>query len=173
LCFAEDDPRREVNVASDYFLKIDGIEGDSTDVKHKGEIEPQSFGWGVAQSAVATGRAGGAGAGKPQFRDLVFVQRVGKSSTKLFLACATGQHLKEATLSAHTSGKTPLEFLTIKLTDVVVSSFEEAATDGEHPFEHVALRFAKIELTYRPQGPAGKAGPALKAGYDLKLNKKV
>lgn len=160
-------------MAIDYFLKIAGIEGDSTDARHKGQIELESFGWGVAQSAAPSGGGGGAGAGKPQFRDFAFVQRVGTSSTKLFLACATGQLLKEATLTARASGQTPFEFLTIKLSNVLVSSFEETAADGEHPLEHVTLRFAKIEVTYRPQRPDGKATPGLKAAFDLKLNKKL
>lgn len=159
-------------MAVDYFLKLAGIEGESADAKHKGELEPESFGWGVAQTpSTSDGRGGGAG--KPQFRELDFVQRANSSSAKLFLACATGQHLKEAVLTARTAGKTPLEFLTIRLTDVRVSSFEETATGSEHPLEHATLSFARIEITYRPQGPAGKALPELRAGYDLKLNRKL
>ena len=159
-------------MAVDYFLRIDGIEGDSTDAKHKGELEPESFGWGVAQTAsIADGRGGGAG--KPQFRELDFVQRASRSSPKLFLACATGQHLKDATLTARTAGKSPLEFLTIRLADVRVSSFEETAAGGERPLEHATLSFARIEIAYRPQEPGGKALPELKAGYDLKLNRKL
>ena len=30
----------------DYFLKIEGVESESTDAKHKGEIELESFSWG-------------------------------------------------------------------------------------------------------------------------------
>jgi len=33
----------------DYFLKLDGIEGESQDYKHKGEIDVESFSWGVSQ----------------------------------------------------------------------------------------------------------------------------
>ncbi len=156
-------------MAVDYFLKLDGVQGDSTDSKHKGEIEPVSFGWGVSQSAAPA--SGGAGAGKAQFRDLAFVQRTGKSSTTLFLACATGKHLKVATLTARKAGGTPFEFLTIKLSDVLVSSFDASAADGEDSFEHVTLRYARIEIAYRPQGPGGQALPALTAGFDVKKNK--
>lgn len=158
-------------MAVDYFLKIDGVVGESTDAKHKGEIEPLSFGWGVAQPAASPG--GGGGAGKAQFRDFAFVQRTGTSSTTLFLACATGKHLKNAILTGRKAGKTPFEFLTIKLSDVLVSSIDVSAADGEHPLEQVTLRYARIELSYRPQGPAGKALPALTAGFDLKKNKPV
>ena len=158
--------------AVDYFLKLDGIEGESTDAKHKGELVLESFGWGVSQSGGAT-RGGGAGAGKAQFQDLVFVQRTSKASPKLFLACATGQHLKSAILTARKAGKAPLEFLTITLADVLVSSFQETGVAGEAPLETVSLAFARIEIAYRAQAATGKPAPALKAGFDLKANKAI
>jgi len=155
--------------AVDYFLKLDGIEGESTDAKHKGELVLESFGWGVSQAAAGTG--GGGGAGKAQFQDLVVVLRTSKASPKLFLACATGQHLKSAVLTARKAGKAPLEFLTITLGDVLVSSFQETGSAGEVPLETVSLRYAKVEIAYRPQSAAGKATPEVKAGFDLKLGK--
>ena len=33
--------------AADYFLKIDGVDGESIDDKHKGSIELESFSWGA------------------------------------------------------------------------------------------------------------------------------
>ena len=159
--------------AVDYFLKLDGIDGESTDVKHKGELVLESFGWGVSQLGGTPGGGGGGGAGKAQFQDLVFVHRTSKASPKLFLACATGQRLKSAILTARKAGKAPLEFLTIKLGDVLVSSFQETGTAGELPLETVSLAFAKLEIAYRPQSTTGKPAPELKAGFDLKLNKPV
>ncbi|MBA3245773.1 MAG: type VI secretion system tube protein Hcp [Actinobacteria bacterium] len=162
--------------AVEYFLKLDGIEGESTDAKHKGELVLDSFGWGVSQSGVGAGGAGGGGgggAGKAQFQDFVFVQRTSKASPKLFLACVTGQHLKTAVLTARRSGKNPLEFLTITLGDVLVASFQETGVAGEVPLETVSLAFARLEIAYRPQSATGKPAPALKAGFDLKLNKPV
>jgi type VI protein secretion system component Hcp len=38
-----------------YFLKIEGIAGESTDAKHKGEIEVESFSWGVPSAEVVPG----------------------------------------------------------------------------------------------------------------------
>lgn len=157
---------------ADYFLKIDGIAGESNDAKHKGEIELVSFHWGVTQSGTASA-GGGAGAGKAQFQDFGFVQRTQKSSPQLMLACVTGQHLKSATLTARTTGKQPFEFLTIRLSDVLVTSFQEAAHDAERPFEEVALDYARIEVVYHPQSAAGKPAGDVKAGWDVKANKKV
>jgi len=56
---------------ADMFLKIDGIEGESTDSKHKNEIELQSFSWGATQPGSA-GHGGGAGVGKVQVHDFSF-----------------------------------------------------------------------------------------------------
>src|SRR5262245_33816840 len=104
-------------VAEQWFLKIDGIEGESTDAAHKAEIDVESWSWGVSQSALGAG--GGAGTGKATFQDMHFVARISKASPKLFLSCATGTHHKVATLSgARTAGKT-VDYLKYKLSDVV------------------------------------------------------
>jgi type VI secretion system secreted protein Hcp len=157
--------------AVDYFLKLDGIEGESTDQKHKGALVLESFGWGLAQAGAAPGGGGGGGAGKPRFEDLAFVHSTSKASPKLFLACATGKHLKSAVLIARKAGTAQLEFLRITLTDVLVSSVQETGAAGELPLETVTLAAAKVEIAYRPQTADGKAAPEVKAGYDLKLSK--
>ena len=156
-------------MAVDYFLKLDGIEGDSTDAKHKGELKLESFSWGLAQTVAQTRGAGGA-AGKPQFQDLSFVQRTGKASTKLFLACATGQHLKSAVLTVRRAGAKGVktDLLLIKLGDVLVSSFQESAAAGEEVLETVTLVYSRLELVSRPQSPG-----ELKAGFDLTTNKTI
>lgn len=152
-------------MAVDYFLKIEGIDGESSDSKHKGEIAIESFSWGEAQAG--GGGAGGGGSGKVQMQDFHFEMKTQKSSPKLFLACATGEHLKQALLTARKAGSQPLEFLKIKLSDVLVSSFQLGG-GGDHPMEQLSLSFAKIEWEYREQ-----AGTPVKAGFDLKKNKKV
>jgi type VI secretion system secreted protein Hcp len=159
-------------MAVGYFLKIDGIEGESADSKHKGEIELASFSWGVTQSG-SPARGGGAGAGKAQFQDFHFVARTSKASPKLFLACASGEHVKSAFLTCRRRGQARLEFLKYKLSDVLISSFLVGGSTPEEPFDQVSLNFAKIEMEYVPQGKAGKAGGSVKAAWDLKANKKV
>lgn len=157
---------------ADYFLKIDGIQGESRDAKHKGEIELVAFSWGLTQSAVQAG--GGGGAGKAHFQDFHFTQHTQKASPLLMLACASGQHIKGAVLTGRKTGKTQLEFLTIKLTDVLVSSFEQGAShETDQPIEEVSLNYAKIDVTYRPQSAAGGPGGEVNAGWDLKQNRKA
>jgi type VI secretion system secreted protein Hcp len=159
-------------MAVDYFLKMDGIDGESADSKHKGEIELASFSWGVSQSG-EPGRGGGRGAGKAQFQDFHFVARTTKASPKLFLACASGQHVKNALLTCRRAGGDRLEFIKYKLSEVLVSSFVSGGSTPEEPFDQVSLNFAKLELEYVPQSKSGKAEAAVKAAWDQKANKKI
>ena len=71
----------------DYFLKIEGVDGESTDDKHKGEIELESFSWGETQRGTA-GHGGGSGAGKVMPQDFNFVKKVDKASPVLLMSGA-------------------------------------------------------------------------------------
>jgi type VI secretion system secreted protein Hcp len=160
-------------VAVDYFLKIEGIEGESKDARHKNEIEIESFSWGETNSGGAA-RGGGGGAGKVSMQDLLVMTQTSKASPQLLLACASGQHFKSATLTLRKSGKDQQEFLVYKLTDVRVSSYQTGGSAGsDAPNDSAALNFARIEVEYRPQGATGKPEQPVKTGWDLKANKKV
>jgi type VI secretion system secreted protein Hcp len=158
----------------DYFLKIEGIDGESTDSKHKGEIELESWSWG-ATNAGSHGSGGGGGAGKVAMQDFHFVMKHNKASPKLMLACATGEHLKKAVLVCRKAGKEQQEFLKVTLTDCLVSSYQTggSAHSDVIPTDQVSMNFAKIEKEYKEQKPDGSLGGAVKAGYDVKSNVKI
>ena len=156
----------------DYFLKIEGIEGESQDAKHKNEIQLESFSFGAQQSGTHAFGSGG-GAGKVQLHDFHFVSNVNKASPKVFLACASGEHIKSALLTVRKAGKDQQEYLKIKFTDLLISSYQTSgAPDGQViPQEQVSINFAKIEYQYQEQKPDGTLGGAVKAGWDAKANK--
>ncbi len=159
--------------AVDYFLKLDGIDGESADSKHKGTIDVQSWSWGETQSG-SHEAGGGGGAGKVQMQDFHFVMKVNKASPKLMLACANGEHIKSALLICRRAGKEQQEYLTIKMSDLLCSSYQIGGSAGDViPSDQVSLNYAKIEFEYKEQKPDGSLGGAVKAGYDLKANKKV
>src|SRR5258705_10860493 len=109
-------------MASDIFAKIGDIKGESIDDKHKDEIDIMSFSWGLSNTgSFASG--GGGGAGKAQFQDFHFTTNTNKSSPKLFLACATGEHIKEATITVGKAGRGQQEYIVIKMNDVLISSY--------------------------------------------------
>jgi type VI secretion system secreted protein Hcp len=160
--------------AVDYFLKLDGIDGESQDSKHKNEIDVESYSWGETNSGDAAHR-GGLSAGKVSMQDFHFVMRVNKATPKLFEYCATGQAIKTAELTVRKAGKEQQEYLKIKLSDLIVSSFQHGGSSGEGliPTDQIGLNFSKIEFEYKEQKADNTLGGSVKAGYDLKQNKKV
>ena len=106
-------------MASDIFAKIGDIKGESRDSKHKEEVEILSWSWGVANAA-PIGRGGGGASGKATFNDFTFTHHIDKASPSLLKACATGQHIKEATITVRKAGKGQQEFLIIKMNDILM-----------------------------------------------------
>jgi type VI secretion system secreted protein Hcp len=156
----------------DYFLKIDGIPGESADAKHKEEIQILSFSFGANQTGTH-GFGGGGGAGKVQMQDFHFMMNVNKASPTLFLACADGRHIKNAVLTARKAGKDQQDYLKITFTELHVSSFQ---TNGDAhanslPVDSISLNFAVMETEYKIQKEDGTLGAGTKVKYDLKQMK--
>ena len=156
-----------------YFLKIDGVEGESTDAAHRGEIEVQSFNWAEAQPG--TPGAGGHGAGKVQPQDLQFLKTLDKASPRLFIACATGERFSHAILSARKAGGAQQDYLRITLEDVFVSSYQVGGSSqsGVPPDDEVGLRFARLEMSYKEQRADGSLGGEVRHKYDFAANRKL
>ena len=158
-----------------YFLKIDGIAGESTDAKHKGEIEVESFSFGVTQSTSPGGGAGG-GAGKASFEDLNVVTPFSRAGPRLLQACATGEHLRSAVLTARRSGgKEQFEFMQLTLSDVLVSASRSGAAGAEAviPSDQFSLAYSKLQIEHKAQSPSGGAGDSTVAGFDIARNQKL
>jgi len=153
----------------DYFLKIEGIQGESPDKTHKGEIQLESFSWGATQGGTFS-HGGGGGAGKVQMQDFHFLMKINKASPKLMLACAQGDHVKSAILTCRKAGKEQQEYLKVTFSDILVSSFQTSGSGGSDvlPMDQISLNFSKIELEYKEQKADGSLGGAIKAHYDLK-----
>jgi type VI secretion system secreted protein Hcp len=156
------------------FLKIDGIQGESTDTHHSDEIDILSYTWGESQPAVASSGAGAA-AGRVTMQDFHFTMHVNRASPKLFLACANGARIKNAVLTVRHSGGNPVEFLKWMLTDITVASYQTGASvpSGDPPTDQVSLRFTKIETEYTRIKPDGLPDVPIKEGWDLMTNRPV
>ncbi len=160
-------------MAADIFAKIGDIKGESLDDKHKDEVEVLSWSWGVTQSG-AVGAGGGAGAGKASFHDFNITHRVDKASPVLLRACATGEHFKEATITARKASKGQQEFLIVKMNDVIITSVTHGGSGdgGDTGYaENVSLAFAKVDLEYKPQKADGSLDVGVHFKYDIKGNK--
>ena len=102
------------------------------------------------------------------FQDFHFVTKVSKASPALFLACANGQHFKEAKLAARKPGKAQQDFLTWTFSDLLVSSYQTGGSEGAvAPLDSVSLKFSKAQITY------SAVTPPITAGWDSKTNTKV
>jgi type VI secretion system secreted protein Hcp len=157
--------------AVDFFLKLTGIDGEAQDKKHKNSIDVQTWSWSEQQQGLSN-LGGGSGAGKVSGGDFHFTMKVNKASPKLFLACANGEHIKDGLLTARKAGKEQLEFLKIKLTDLLVSSYQTGGSGHSDivPIDQVSLNFAKMEIEYCEQSDTGASKGSTKANWDFKQN---
>jgi type VI secretion system secreted protein Hcp len=158
-------------VASDIFLKVDGIKGESTDVNHKDEIEVFSWSWGVTETP-GSSAGGGAGAGKPDISELVVGKLVDKASPNLFRSCLLGKHIKDVELAQRRAGAGKANFLTITLKDAIISGVNDSsAGEAARPTESISIAFAKVTYKYIPQKPNGQPDTPVVLNWDVKANK--
>ena len=155
-------------MATDYFLLIDGIEGESTDAKQAKSIKVDSWSWGATTANSAVDGA----VARADVQDFNFVARTSKASPKLFEALVTGKHLATAKFTGRRAGGTQVDFLKINLIDVVVTSYQVAGNEqGATSIEQVSLDFVRVDMTYVPTDSSGKALSPVTTTYDRKTNK--
>lgn len=163
-------------MAFDAFLKIDGIPGESTDSKHKDQIEVLSYHTGASQPSSGSSSSGGArSAERVNLSDFSIVKTLDKASPKLFLHCCNGQHIKEVTLALFRATGDKAKYMEYKLSDVLVSSFRPGGSSGSGeslPLEEVSFNYGKIELIYTATDQkTGKAAGDVKSHWSAVENK--
>jgi type VI secretion system secreted protein Hcp len=155
------------------FIKIGDIKGESADDKHKDEVDVLAWSWSMSQTGTTHGGTGG-GAGKVNVQDMTVTKYVDNATPYLMEACATGQHLREAVLTARKVEDSPFQYLKIKMTDVMITNVATGGSaEDERVTENVSLNFAQYEVEYTPQMPDGSAGAAITTGFDIAANKKL
>lgn len=141
--------------AVDMFIKIEGIDGESVDKDHKGEIDVLAWSWGMSQSGSSI--SGGGGAGKVSVQDMSLTKYLDSSSPKLMEKIAQGEHIPKISLTVQNAGSTIQEYLIITMTDVMVTSYSVGGSGGEDRLtENITLNFAKIEFKYIPFDESGR-----------------
>lgn len=160
-------------MAVDMFLKLDGIDGESKDAKHTGEIDIQSFAWGMTQSGSGH-RGTGSGSGKVDVHDITITKLVDKSSASLMLACAGGKHIAKGSIVVRKAGENPLEYLTIDLEHILVSNVHHnGVSTDDVPSESVTLNFVKVKMEYWTQTDKGAKDKNANFSWDVAQNVKV
>lgn len=163
-------------MAVDMFLVFNAsakIEGESQDKVYQAKkaIDVLAWSWGMSQSGTFHG-GGGGGAGKANFQDLSFTKYVDKGSPNLMLACAQGTHLDDATLVVRKAGgKAPVEYITIKMTEVMVTAVTTGGSGGEDRLtENVTLNFSEVLYTYKGQKKDGSEEAGIDFKFDIAAN---
>jgi type VI secretion system secreted protein Hcp len=155
----------------DMFLKLAGIEGESTDAKHKGEIDVLAWSWGLSQPEVSSG-GGGSGAGRVKIENISVEKLVDLASPLLLLASAQGSHISDGTLTTRKAGKNGADFLLFKMTDVVVTSVQLGASKSvDNPTENITIGFRKVEFDYQQIKSDGSLGAAKSFKWDVAAGK--
>jgi type VI secretion system secreted protein Hcp len=142
---------------ADMFLKVQGVSGESADAEHKGEIEVVSWSWGMQASTSAA--RGSAGSGRGTLSELEVVKHVDQSSPTLMFFLRSNKLIKQARLTVRKAGQTPLEYLTIDLENVRLTSLRVESQNTDL-VERVHLGFSKVRVSYVPQDAKGSRGGA-------------
>jgi type VI secretion system secreted protein Hcp len=157
-----------LHASIDMFLDIAGIPGESKDSVHEGQVDVLAWNWGLSNHGPTNGVVGVA---KANFQDLNVIKYVDKSSPLLMLNCANSGHITTATLYVQTQGTTPVEFIKIIMTDVLVTSVSTSGSDGvDRLTENVSLNFAKVELDYTPLNLNGSVSSTISLDWNIPDN---
>jgi type VI secretion system secreted protein Hcp len=149
--------------AVDYFLKIEGIPGESKADGHKDEIDVASWSWGAsASSPSGSARA----SSRPCPSDIVFTKLLDKASPLLAGKTVTGTPIAKATLTARKAGEKQQEYLKVEFTDILVSSYQTGGASQSLPMESVSFNFSKMTIEYKEQRADGSVGPSILAKVD-------
>jgi len=156
-------------MAVDFFLKLDGIDGESQDESHKNEIQLLSYSWGGSQVTSVAG-TGGSGAGKVSLSELSVMKYMDKATPRLFKALCSGEHIKTGVLSAVKAGAAGKPFLKLSIEELFVSNYQVSGS-SEIPTESVSFSYNKIKIEYSTQNEQGILTAIGAVTYDLKVNK--
>ena len=137
----------------EYYLKIEGVVGESADAVHPESIEIASWSLGCSKPPPVSPNVGGDGG--VVFTGLELTGKVSKASPQLMMACATGKVIPKAVLYGRKSGEQQ-EYLQITLTDVMVTSWSSSSSPGTGdltagsppPVNSISINFTKIEYKY-------------------------
>jgi type VI secretion system secreted protein Hcp len=154
-------------MASDMFLKLDDIKGESSKDKHVGEIDILSWSWGVSQTG-SSGGSGGSGAGKATVSDLTVTKHVDRSSPLLFQMSCTGTPIAKGLLTCRKAGGKALEYVKITMEQAIITSVTLGGdVGGDFITETVSLNFAKMNYEYVPQKADGSGDASVVKGFDI------
>jgi type VI secretion system secreted protein Hcp len=158
-----------------YFLKLNGITGESQDTDHSGEIDILSFTEGMTNAGSYDAGTGG-NTGQASFNDIHITKYVDKSTSTLRQYCTLGTSIDKATFSINKqAGDKKVEYMKITLHNVVITSAQSSGSGGDSSpmTESLSLNFAGIEVDYTQQSNTGDAMGKVHFGRDTQKNTNI
>ena len=158
-----------------YFLKLEGIDGESQDSDHSNEIDLQTVNYQVMNAGSFDYGTGG-NTGQAKFGEVTVTKFVDKATVNLLQYCGTGKAIPKATISLNKqAGDSKLEYLKIELTNVVLTNVSNMGHGGatDPMSESLNLNYAEIKFTYQPQSNPGDASGAVVWGRNVQTNQNV
>lgn len=156
-------------MAVDYFLKLDGIDGESDDEKHKKQIQLLSWSWGANNMSSVAG-SGGSGAGKVDLTDFNVSIYFDKSTPKFFKDICKGDHIKTGTLEAVKAGGDGKPYLKVDFKEIFITSLQISGS-SEIPMVSLSFTYNEIKMDYSEQNNEGNLTSTGAVTYNLKENK--
>ena len=162
-------------MAYNMFLKVEDVEGDSTDANHDKWIEVVSLSHGISQEArlrpiAVEARERSLLRGRIDFRDFSVTKRVDKASIPLVSKLLNVDVIPEVTLEICRATGDKTTFMKVVLKHAFVASIAltgSASAEDPLPMEQVTFRYGQIEWTYTTTSPSGQPGDTFEAMYDI------
>jgi type VI secretion system secreted protein Hcp len=154
------------------FLKIEGIQGDSTARGHENEINVVSFNLGVLNTG--TFSPGGFPSGKAEFKDLRVIKFIDSASVPLSVAAANGDLIGSATLVVRKSGPDPFPIYKIVLDPVLISSVDDSVSTTDpngNLLESITLNWGRITWTFFRHDSKGEPAGVIQKWFDRRTGK--
>lgn len=154
----------------DFFLKLEGVVGESQDSTHQGEIDVLDFNYNVYQPGTM-GYAGGGGTGKVAISLFTITCRQEKAVETLKLKSSKGDHVPSGQFTARKAGGEQQEYLKIFFKDLILTSVNQGGSSGS-PQRSVNLSFdfAAFKSEYYPQKGDGSLDAPITFEWDCKKN---
>ncbi|MGH7931832.1 MAG: Hcp family type VI secretion system effector [Candidatus Binataceae bacterium] len=140
-------------MAIDYFIKLDGIDGESEDKSHTNWIDVLSFSWGATQPG-SFGHGQGGTVGKVSMSDFSFSMQTSKATPAMLKACASGKHIASAILVCRkaTGDGGQMDYMTWTMKPIIVSSYQTGGSSGaDIPIDSVSINYESVKIEYKTQ----------------------
>ena len=136
------------------FLRIHGVDGESTDPDHPGWIDVASFTYGLSRPPTDPTAIDG----PPQpanHRGLSIVKSADRATGLLYVHCNSGQPIKEAVLEVLQTTEHGISVQEYRLQDVNVTTIQTsgATRPGTRAIEHVTLHYGSVRWTHAQLDP--------------------